>query len=224
MEDEGGRLRPDMIITLPEEKQLVVDSKVPLAAYLKIFETDDPEQQKTLATMHVTAIREHLKKLNAKAYWSQFDKAPDFVILYMHIESSYGAALQTAPELIEEAFNNRIIIATPTILISILRSVGYSWNQIKTMENIEEIRTAAVELYERSTSFINHISSLGGSLDSSIKHYNNAIGSLENNFMPQARRINSLSEAYTKKILKDLEPVESTARKITTELPPIKLE
>jgi DNA recombination protein RmuC len=211
-----------MIINLPERKKLVVDSKVPLSSYLKVFDTDDPEQQKTFLTFHTNAVKDHLKKLSAKSYWQQFDETPDFVIMYMHIESSFGSALQSCPELFEEAFKSRIIIATPTILISILMSVGYSWNQIKTMENIEEIRSAAVELFERSSIFINHIVSVGDSLENTVKHYNNTVGSLESNFMPQARRINSLSQAYTKKILKDLEPIELAPRKVTVVLPEIK--
>lgn len=219
VEDEGGRLRPDMIIKLPENKKLVVDSKVPLASYLKIFETDDADQQQTLVNLHTAAVRDHLKKLSAKAYWSQFDEAPDFVIMYMHIESSFGTAIQYNPELIEEAFKNRIIIATPTILISILMSVGYSWNQIKTMENIEEIKSAAVELYERSTVFVGHLVGMGNNLQSTVDYYNKAVGSFEGNFMPQARKINSLSQAYTKRILKDLEPVELATRKVTMDLP-----
>lgn len=214
VEDENGKLRPDMVINLPGAKKLVVDSKVPLSAYLRVFETDDPEQQRVYASHHVLAVKDHLKKLSAKSYWQQFDEAPDFVIMYMHIESSFGSALQTNADLIEEAFRNRIIIATPTILISILMSVGYSWNQIKTMENIEEIRSAAVELFERSTVLVNHMVSLGGSIDNTVKHYNNTIGSLEGNFMPQARKINALSQAYTKKTLKEPEPVDTTVRPV----------
>jgi DNA recombination protein RmuC len=221
VQDEGGKLRPDMIIKLPENKKLVVDSKVPLASYLKIFETDDPDQQQTLVNLHNLAVKDHLKKLSAKAYWSQFDEAPDFVIMYMHIESSFGTAIQSNPELIEEAFKNRIIIATPTILISILMSVGYSWNQIKTMENIEEIRSAAVELYERSTVFVGHLVGMGNNLQSTVDYYNKAVGSFEGNFMPQARKINNLSQAYTKKILKDLEPIELATRRVSADLPQI---
>jgi len=219
-ETETGRLRPDMIIKLPANRQVVVDSKVPLSAYLRIFETEDHEQQKLLMAQHVAAIKVHLKQLSGKAYWDQFKEAPDFVVLFMQIESSFGAALQAWPELIEEALDNRIIVATPTTLITILKSIGYSWNQIKTMENIEEIRDAAVELYERSNTLMAHMVSIGNGLHTTLTHYNKAVGSLESNFLPQGRRIQNLSQAYIKNQVKEIEPVELVVREITA-LPPV---
>jgi len=219
-ETETGRLRPDMIIKLPANRQVVVDSKVPLSAYLKIFETDDLEQQKILMGQHVAAIRVHLKQLSGKAYWDQFREAPDFVVLFMQIESSFGAALQAWPELIEEALDNRIIVATPTTLITILKSIGYSWNQLRTMENIEEIRDAAVELYERSNTLMGHMVNIGNGLHSTVTNYNKAVGSLEGNFLPQGRKIQSLSQAYIKNQVKEINPVEVTVRELTA-LPPV---
>jgi DNA recombination protein RmuC len=210
---DSGRMRPDMIIRLPGKKTLVVDSKAPLAAYMKMFETDDAEQQRLLLGQHVYAVREHIRKLSAKAYWSQFSEAPDFVILYMHIESSYGVALQAWPEMIEEAMKNRIIVATPTVLLSILLGVGYSWNQLKTMENIEAIRDAAVDLHDRSAVLLEHIANIGKGLSSTVSHYNKTIGSLESNFLPQARKINALSQAYVKRQeLPEVLPLETGVR------------
>jgi DNA recombination protein RmuC len=212
---DSGRMRPDMIIRLPGKKTLVVDSKAPLAAYMKMFETDDAEQQRLFLGQHVYAVREHIRKLSAKAYWSQFSEAPDFVILYMHIESSYGVALQAWPEMIEEAMKNRIIVATPTVLLSILLGVGYSWNQLKTMENIEAIRDAAVELHDRSAVLLEHIANIGKGLSSTVSHYNKTIGSLESNFLPQARKINALSQAYVKRQeLPEVLPLETGVRPI----------
>lgn len=215
VEDESGRLRPDMIIKLPGEKVLVVDSKAPLSAYMKMFETDDAGEQKALLSQHVFAVKEHVKKLSAKSYWSQFKEAPDFVIMYIHIESSYGVALQAWPEMIEEAMKNRIIIATPTVLLSILLGVGYSWNQLKTMENIESIRDAAVELHDRTAVLIDHLVSVGKGLSSTMTHYNKAVGSLEGSFLPSARKINTLAEAYTKKQIPELPPLETSVRPLT---------
>ncbi len=223
VEDEQGRLRPDMIIKLPGQKTLVVDSKAPLSAYMKMFETDDADQQKIFLGQHVMAVKDHLRKLSAKSYWSQFTEAPDFVIMYIHIESSYGVALQAYPEMIEDAMKNRIIIATPTVLLSILMGVGYSWNQLKTMENIELIRDAAVELHDRSATLIEHLVSLGKGLNGTVNHYNKAIGSLEAGFLPQTRKIYSLSQAYAKKQVPEINPIETSVRQVvagTEALPP----
>ncbi len=218
-ETETGKLRPDLIVNLPENRKVVVDSKVPLSAYLEVFETEDTDVQKQCMDRHVMAIKKHLKDLSGKAYWDQFKEAPDFVVLFMQIESSFGAALQVWPGMIEEALNNRIIMATPTTLITMLRSIGYGWNQMKTIENIDEIRDAAVELYERSVTLMEHMSSVGTSLKSTVNHYNKAIGSLEGNFLPQGRRIAHLSKAYTKKALPELSSLEVTTREIVAQAP-----
>ena len=214
VEDEHGKLRPDMIIKLPGDKKLVVDSKAPLSAYMRMFECEDVDQQKICLAQHVSAIRDHLRKLSAKSYWSQFEEAPDFVIMYIHIESSYGVALQADPGLIEDAMKNRIIIATPTVLLSILLGVGYSWNQLKTMDNISAIRDAAVELHDRSAVLIEHIAALGKGLNGSIAHYNKMIGSLEAGFLPQARKIKTLSQAYAKKQIPEVLPVKTAVRPV----------
>lgn len=217
-ESDNGRLRPDMVIHLPGKRKVVVDSKVPLSAYLEIFETEDQELQKQLLEKHITAIKIHLKQLSGKNYWDQFEEAPDFVVMYMQIESSFGAALQAWPGMIEEAQNNRIIIATPTTFISILRSIGYSWNQLKTMENIQEIRDAAISLHDRTATLVEHLVKVGSSLESAVNNYNKTIGSLEGSFLPQARKIKSLGEAYTKNSIPDVEPVEMAVRQMTVKL------
>ncbi|RYF98366.1 MAG: DNA recombination protein RmuC, partial [Chitinophagaceae bacterium] len=218
-EAENGKLRPDMVINLPGNRSVVVDSKVPLSSYLQVFETEDADAQKKFLQQHANAIRIHLRQLSAKAYWDQFENAPDFVVMFMQIESSFGAALQEWPGLLEEALNNRIIVATPTTLITILRSIGYSWNQLKTMENIEEIRTAAVALYERSATLMEHMVGIGKNLTHTVNNYNKAVGSLESYFLPQGRRIYQLSQAYIKKQLTEISPVELSVRPIIA-LPP----
>lgn len=219
IEGESGRLRPDMIIRLPEHRRVVVDSKVPLTAYLEMFETEDQSLQKQFMDKHIIAVKSHLKQLGGKAYWDQFVDTPDFVVMFMQIESSFGAALQAWPGMIEEALNNRIIIATPTTLITILRSIGYSWNQLKTMENIESIRDAAVELYERSATLMEHISNIGKGLTSTINYYNKAVGSLEGSFLPQGRRVNQLAQGFIKKSLPDISQIEATVREVLSPTP-----
>ena len=136
LDSEEGKLIPDMTINLPEGKNIVVDSKVPLDAYMKVFETEDEAQQKILMAQHAQAVKGHLRKLSAKNYWSQFKQSPDYVILYMQIESSFAAALQEDPLLIEEGIKNRVIFATPTTLITLLRTVSFVWQQRDITKNI----------------------------------------------------------------------------------------
>lgn len=210
--DDGSVLRPDMAIKLPEKKSIVVDSKTPLDAYMRSFETDNETEQKMLLAQHARAVKDHLKKLSAKAYWSQFPESPDYVVLYMQIESSFGAALQVDPALIEEAIRNNVIFATPTTLITLLRTVGFVWQQRSVAENIEEIRDAGIELYNRTTLLLNYFSNIGGSLKIAVNHYNSAVASLESRFIPQAKKLHSLGGAYTKHVLPELKQVEVAVR------------
>ncbi|HLY69092.1 MAG TPA: DNA recombination protein RmuC, partial [Puia sp.] len=189
---DEGVLRPDMIIRLPESKTIVVDSKTPLDAYMKVFETENEAEQKLLLAHHARAVKDHLNKLGGKAYWNQFTDSPDYVIFYMQIESSFGAALQSDPELIEEAIRKNVIFATPTTLITLLRTVAFVWQQRTVAANIEQIRDAGIELYERTTVLLRHFSSMGGSLKSAVGHYNSAVTSLESRFMPQAKKLYTL--------------------------------
>jgi len=211
---EQGLLKPDMIIHLPENKTIVVDAKTPLDAYMKVFETDSEEEKQVLLVQHAKAVKDHLKQLSAKQYWSQFTDSPDYVILYMQIESSFGAALQTDPTLIEEGIRNNIILATPTTLITLLRTVGFVWQQRSVAENIEEIRDTGIELYNRASVLLKHFNNIGGGLKSAVTHFNNAVASLESRFIPQGKRLHSLGSAYTKNIIPDIEPVEIAVREV----------
>jgi DNA recombination protein RmuC len=212
--NEDGTLRPDMVIHLPESKTIVVDSKTPLEAYMKIFETDSEAEKKAYLAQHAKAVQDHLKQLSAKAYWSQFSTSPDYVVLYMQIESSFGAALQTDPEMIEEAIRNNVIFATPTTLITLLRTVGFVWQQRQVAENIEQIRDTGIELFNRSTVLLRHFSNMGGSLKTAVAHYNSAVSSLESRFIPQAKKLYTLGSSYTKNQLPDLEQVELAVRNL----------
>ncbi|RFM33942.1 DNA recombination protein RmuC [Chitinophaga silvisoli] len=214
---EDGQLRPDMIIRLPEGKTIIVDSKVPLSAYMKAFETENEEERKVLLAQHAYAVKDHLKKLSAKAYWSQWKDSPDYVILYMQIESSFGAALQADPTLIEEGIRSKIVLATPTTLITLLRTVGFVWQQLHVAENIDEIRNAGIELYNRTGMLIKHFASIGGSLTTAVGHYNSAVASLESRFMPQARRLQNLGPAV-KTQLAEIKPVETVVRQLPEQL------
>lgn len=209
---DDGTLRPDMNILLPENKMIVVDAKTPLAAYMRAFETEDEEERKACMMQHAIAVKDHLKKLSAKAYWSQFSDSPDYVILYMQIESSFGAALQFDPSLIEEGIMNKVVFATPTTLITLLRTVGFVWQQRSVADNIEEIRDAGVELYNRTNTLLKHFSGIGGSLKIAVGHYNNAVASLESRFIPQANKLYSLGSAYIKNEIGDFTQIEVAPR------------
>ena len=211
---EDGLLRPDMIVYLPEKKTIIVDSKTPLDAYMKVFETNNESEQQALLAEHARAVRSHLKKLSAKAYWSQFKDSPDYVVLYMQIESSFGAALQVDPELIDEGIRNNVILATPTTLITLLRTVGFVWQQRNIAENIEEIRDAGIELFNRTTILVRHFGQIGGSLKSAVSHYNDAVSSLESRFIPQGKRLHALGAAFTKHTLQEPEQVDVAVRVI----------
>ena len=214
LDSEEGKLIPDMTINLPEGKNIVVDSKVPLDAYMKVFETEDEAQQKLLMSQHAQAVKGHLRKLSAKNYWSQFKQSPDYVILYMQIESSFAAALQEDPLLIEEGIKNRVIFATPTTLITLLRTVSFVWQQRDITKNIEEIKDAGIELYNRTNLLVNYISKIGNGLDSAVKSYNEAVGSLESRFIPQAKKLYLIGKSYIKTELPNLDGVDQTLRKI----------
>lgn len=219
---DEGVLRPDMIIRLPEGKTIVVDSKVPLSAYMRAFETEDEDERKLLLNQHAAAVRDHLKKLSAKAYWSQWKESPDYVVLYMQIESSFGAALQAEPSLIEEGIRNKVVFATPTTLITLLRTVGFVWQQLHVAANIEEIRNAGIELYNRTNVLVRHFTNVGSSLKNAVSHYNDAVASLESRFMPQARKLYNLGPAL-RQTLPETRPVETGIRHLgvqTGELQP----
>jgi DNA recombination protein RmuC len=212
VQTEEGMLRPDMNILLPESKTIVVDSKVPLAAYMRAFETEDENERRNYLLQHAVAVKEHLKKLSAKAYWSQFGDSPDYVILYMQIESSFGAALQSDPSLLEEGIRNKIVFATPTTLITLLKTVSFVWQQRSVANNIESIRDAAIELYNRTTVLLNHFGKMGSSLKTTVNHYNSAVSSLQTRFIPQASKLYTMGSAYTKNIIPQIEQIDIAPR------------
>jgi DNA recombination protein RmuC len=209
---EDGRLRPDMIVKLPGQRRVIVDAKVPLASYMQAFETTDENEKREFLKKHTIAVREHFKKLSAKSYWSQFEDTPDYVIMYLQIESSFGAALEFDRTLIEDGINNGIIFATPTTLITMLRTIAFSWQQVSIAENIYQIRDAGVELYSRVTTLIQHIAAVGNNLNSATQNYNKIVGSLESRFIPQVKKLKEIGGTLMDKEIPELNSIETSLR------------
>jgi DNA recombination protein RmuC len=210
--DEENRLRPDMIIHLPGQKQLVVDAKTPLAAYLDAVEAPDEETRLRRLQDHARQVREQIKKLSEKSYFEQFETSPDFVVLFIPGEVYFSAALQIDPELIAFGIERKVILSSPTTMISILRGVAFDIQQEKLAENAEKISTLGKELYERIVTWSKHLSSLGHNLDDTIRSYNNAVGSLESRVLPGARKFKELGATGSPAEIEELAPVENVAR------------
>lgn len=213
-EGEDSSMKPDMIINLPGNSHVVVDSKLPLDAYLDALETDDEIHRNNFLNKHARDLRDHINKLSKRQYWSQFQPAPDFVILYMEVESAFNAALMTDKNILQDAMTNKIILATPTTLMVILKSVAMSWQQHSITENAVKIMEAATDFYERVNVFASHIDKLGGGLRSALKGYNDAVGSWESRILPAGRKLEQLKGTDSNNALPELEIIDKPIREI----------
>jgi DNA recombination protein RmuC len=211
---DDGRLRPDMIVNLPDNKRIVIDSKVPLNKYLEGIESESDETRKQCFMEHAKAVERHVKNLSSKAYWSQFDNSVDFVVLYIEVEPAFGAALFENNQLLLDAIQNRIVFATPTTLITLLQTVAFSWKQHTATENAIQIWQSAKEIYERLAIFTEYIQKLGTDINSISKTYNQAVGSWESRVMPAIRKMENLGISSEKKTIQEIQPVESITREI----------
>lgn len=211
---ESGRLRPDMVVKLPQGRQIVVDAKTPLQAYLDALEAKSEADQERLLADHARHIQDHLRQLSGKAYWDQFQPTPEFVVLFVPGESFFSAALKRNPDLIEEGVRQRVILATPTTLIALLKSVGYGWRQERLAKNAEEISGLARDLYERIAVLGNHFDGLGRALKKSVEEFNKAVGSLETRVLPQARKFQELG-VNPKENIPELEEVQVSPRNLS---------
>tara|TARA_B100001939_G_scaffold91798_1_gene78680 strand:+ start:3201 stop:4451 length:1251 start_codon:yes stop_codon:yes gene_type:complete len=205
--EEGQRQRPDMLIRLPNERRVVVDSKVPIAAYLDALETDSIEVQSERMQAHARHLRTHIKDLSTKAYWSQFENAPEFVVLFVPNEAIFSAALEEDPSLIELGVENKVILATPTTLIALLKAVAYGWQQEAITREAKEIASLGKEIYDRLSVVIGHFVKLGKSIDQSVGNYNKAMNSVDSRLMVTARKFESLESASSEQ-LPDINQIE----------------
>ena len=206
-----GVIRPDMIVNMPDKRQLVVDVKTPLDAYLAAAEAEDDAQRKLGLERHAKNVRAHIRLLSSKAYWKQFDESPEFVILFIPGDQFLSAALSQEPDLIEYALSQQIILATPTSFVALLKAVAYGWRQLALADNAKEIRVLAEDLYGRLGTFVTHMNRVGRQLASSVENYNRAVGSLERNVLPGARKFTELG-VHAKKDIEKLESVEPVPR------------
>jgi len=205
-----GRGRPDMLVRLPGGHHVVVDSKCPLDKYLDAIEESDEARSRVLMEAHAKQVRTHCTDLSRKAYHDQFQTAPDYVIMFIAVESVYSAALEIDRTLMEDAFAKRIILACPTTLVATLRTIGHMWRQEELAVNAQRISEAGKELHERVTKWTEHMDGIRKGLDGAVKAYNSSVGSLEQRVLPAARKLKELGVSGDELPL--MEPVQMTLR------------
>jgi DNA recombination protein RmuC len=216
IQTDDGALRPDMLVKLPGGKLVVVDSKVPLDAYLSMLESEDDGQREAHAHRHARQTREHIVKLASKGYQRQFDSTPEFVVMFVPSDGIYQAALAQDPSLIEYGVSQQVLMATPTTLIGLLWAVHYGWRQELIAESAREIAEAARELHQRLGRFVTPLAKAGRQLDSAVSAYNEAIGSFDTRVIPQVRRIEQAGAASEREV--EAPPaIEITARAIAAQ-------
>ena len=212
----AGRLRPDLIVRLPGGKNVVVDAKTPLLAYLEAVESVDDDVRRQKLVDHARQVQTHMAQLSSKQYQEQFDPTPEFVVMFLPGETFFSAALEQEPALIERGVAQKVIPASPTTLIALLKAVAYGWNQEKLARNAREISVLGKELHERLRNLGAHIENVGKGLDRAVEAYNKAVGSLESRVMVSARKFVELGAPVTEQIA-ELNPIETTTRNLTLE-------
>ncbi|PKP66766.1 MAG: DNA recombination protein RmuC [Alphaproteobacteria bacterium HGW-Alphaproteobacteria-7] len=212
MDTADGRLRPDAIVNVPGQKKLVIDAKVSLNAYQAAFEADDDGERKRHLDLHAKSMRNHVQTLGGKSYQSQFDDAPDYVVMFVPGEHFVAAALEHDPELWDFAFRNKVLLATPTNLVAIARTVAQVWRQDKMANEAAEIGRMGAELYDRLATAAEHLKRVGGGLESAVNNYNKFVGSFERNVLSSGRRLAEKGVEIGKREIEPVPLVESAPR------------
>jgi DNA recombination protein RmuC len=213
LDTEDGRRRPDMIVRMPDGREIIVDVKTPLDAYLSAIEAADDETRARHLEHHARKVRERVRELAAKAYWSQFPRAPDFILLFIPGDQFLSAALDCDRALLEDALRSRVILTTPTSFVALLRAVAYGWRQEQLAANAERIREVGEDLYRRLAAFADHLAKLGRGLDTAVESYNRAVGLFETKLLPGARRFTELG-VNPGKTLEEPIRIEAALRKL----------
>ena len=212
--NDDRRYRPDVVVRLPGEKHIVIDAKAPLTAYLAAMEAQDETTRQARLADHARQIRQHIDQLSAKAYWAQFQPTPEFVVLFLPGEVFFRAAMDVDAELIEYGVSQKVIVASPTTLIALLKAVAYGWNQKNLAERAREISESGRQVYERLCKMAGHIEDVGKKLGGAVKSYNEMLGSLERRVFPAARRLSDLDRSLSSELLPELEQLSPTPREL----------
>jgi DNA recombination protein RmuC len=213
---EDGALRPDLIVHMPDSRDLVIDVKTPLDAYLEALEAPTEEERLQAMRKHAQQVEMRVRQLGSKAYWAQFEHSPEFAVLFLPGDQFLSGALAQRPDLLESALKQGVIIATPSTLIALLKTVAYGWRQSAVAQNATLIRELGQELYRRLTTFTGHLERLGGRLGAAVDAYNSAVGSIERQVLPQARRFTELGVTADAP-LGELQPIEQPVRPIAAQ-------
>jgi DNA recombination protein RmuC len=211
VDTEEGRLRPDLVVHLPGGTQIVIDAKVPLHAFLTALSAQSDAEHRAAMVQHAALVRDHITRLSAKEYWKQFEPTPEFVVLFVPGESFFSAALEQDRTLIEDAIDKKVVLASPTTLIALLRAIAYGWKQQLVAENAERIKDLGKQLYDRMVTFAEHLQEVAKGLERANKAYNSAVASFDNRLMPSVRKFKEMGVGSSAEV-PELEPIETSPR------------